>query len=335
MHLHLRDGAAMADVVGHTARVFARAIVMPNLRPPIVSAQDASSYRERILEALPDGADFEPLMTLYLTDNSRPDEVVGAFEDGIVAAVKLYPAGATTHSDAGVSSIDRVEAVLAAMEENDIPLLVHGELTDSEVDIFDRERAFIDRVLEPLVDRFSGLRVVLEHVSTREGVDFVSGSSARVAATVTPQHLMLNRNALFAGGFDPHHFCLPVVKAERHREAVVAAATGDDPSFFLGTDSAPHPRAHKERRCGSAGIYTAHAALELYAELFEEVSALERLEGFASRRGAAFYGLEPNTESITLVRADWKVPQSYPFGDDELVPFRAGQSIPWRVEDAS
>jgi dihydroorotase len=331
MHLHLRDDAAMADVVGHTARVFARAIVMPNLQPPIVSAGQAADYRARILEALPAGAAFEPLMTLYLTDGTRPEEIVSAVEDGVVTAVKLYPAGATTHSDAGISSIDRVEATLAAMEEHDLPLLVHGELTDPEVDIFDRERAFIDRVLAPLVDRFARLRVVLEHVSTREGVDFVSDSSARVAATVTPQHLLLNRNALFAGGLDPHHFCLPVVKAERHREALVAAATGDDPSFFLGTDSAPHPRSHKERRRGAAGIFTGHAALELYAEAFEEMAALERLEDFASRRGADFYGLEPNSESITLVRADWQVPESYPFGGDELVPFRAGQSVRWRV----
>lgn len=331
-HLHLRDGAAMADVVRHSARIFARAVVMPNLRPPVVTVDGAVEYRQRILEALPDDSRFEPLMTLYLTDDTSPDEVARARASGCVVAAKLYPAGATTHSEAGVTSIDRVHGALGAMEEHDVPLLVHGEVTDPEVDQFDREAVFIDRILEPLVRRFEGLKVVLEHVSTREGVQFVQAAPRRVAATVTPHHLLLNRNALFAGGLNPHHFCLPVLKAEDHREAVLAAATGDDPCFFLGTDSAPHPRGGKETSCGCAGIFSAYAALELYAEAFERVGALDRLGAFSSERGADFYGLPRNTSRVTLVREPWQVPASYPYADTEVVPLRARGTVLWRVE---
>ncbi len=330
-HLHLRDGAAMADVVGHSARVFGRALVMPNLRPPVVTTEQALAYRAAIVAALPAGADFTPLMALYLTDDTPPEEIARAAASGVVVAVKLYPAGATTHSDSGVTRIERVHRVLAAMEEHGLPLLVHGEVTDSAVDVFDRERVFIDRVLGPLVARFEGLKVVLEHVTTEEGVGFVEGSPPRVAATVTAHHLLLDRNALFAGGLDPHHYCLPVLKAERHRRAVVAAATGDDPRFFLGTDSAPHPRPAKERRGAAAGIFTAHAALELYAEAFDRVGALDRLGAFASQRGAAFYGVEPSSETVTLVRDPWQVPAAYPFGGSEVVPFRADGTVAWRV----
>jgi dihydroorotase len=331
-HLHLRDGAAMADVVRHSERVFARAVVMPNLRPPVVTTDGALAYRRRILDALPDGSRFEPLMTLYLTDDTSPDEVGRARASGCVVAAKLYPAGATTHSEAGVTSIDRVHGILGAMEEIDLPLLVHGEVTDPEVDQFDREAVFIDRILDPLVRRFEGLRVVLEHVSTREGVQFVQAAPGRVAATITPHHLLLNRNALFAGGLNPHHYCLPVLKAEAHREAVAAAATGDHPRFFLGTDSAPHPRGGKETSCGCAGIFSAHAALELCAEAFDRAGALDRLEAFAAERGADFYGLPRNGSRVTLVREPWQVPASYPFADTEVVPLRAGQTVQWRVE---
>jgi dihydroorotase len=332
-HLHLRDGAAMADVVRHSERVFARAVVMPNLRPPVVTTDGALEYRQRILEALPDGSRFEPLMTIYLTDDTSPDEVARARASGCVVAAKLYPAGATTHSDSGVTSFDRVHGTLGAMEEHDLPLLVHGEVTDPEVDQFDREAVFVDRILEPLVRRFEGLRIVLEHVSTREGVQFVQAASRRVAATVTPHHLLLNRNALFAGGLNPHHYCLPVLKEEVHREAVVAAATGDDPRFFLGTDSAPHPRDGKETGCGCAGIFSAHAALGLYAEAFDRAGALDRLEAFAGERGPDFYGVSRNSSRVTLVREPWQVPPSYPFADSEVVPLRAGDTVQWRVEN--
>jgi len=314
-HLHLRDGAAMADAVAHTARVFRRAVIMPNLKPPLVTTDQAIAYRSRIEAALPEGASFEPLMTLYLTDSTTPAEIVRASASGAVAAVKLYPAGATTHSDAGVADLQKLDATLTAIEEHGLPLLVHGEVTDPEVDIFDRERMFIDTLLAPLVDRYEGLKVVFEHVTTREAVDFVTAAPSRVAATVTPHHLLLDRNALFAGGFDPHHYCLPVLKSERHRQALVAAATGDDPSFFLGTDSAPHSR------------------LELYAEVFEGAGALDRLDAFAGQRGADFYGRPRNKGRVTLVREEWLVPDSYPFGDGEVIPLRAGETIKWRVID--
>jgi dihydroorotase len=306
---------------------------MPNLQPPVVTTRQALAYRDRVLDALPPGGDFQPLMTLYLTDETSPDEVRTASDCDHVVGVKLYPAGATTHSDSGVTDLERVAAVLETMQEIDMPLLVHGEVTDPEVDIFDREKVFIDRVLDPLVRRWPGLRVVLEHVTTRDGVQFVADGSSRLAATVTPQHLLLDRNDLLVGGVRPHHFCLPVLKAREHREAVVQAATGADPRFFLGTDSAPHPRHKKESACASAGVFSAHGAIELYAEAFENAGALDRLEEFASLRGPAFYGLPPNGDTITLERSPTGVPASYPFGDDVVVPLRAGESIRWSVVD--
>jgi dihydroorotase len=332
-HLHLRQGAAMADVVNHSAQAFARAVVMPNLKPPVVTTEQALAYRRRILGSVSAGRDFRPLMTLYLTDDTPPEEIERASGSGHVVAAKLYPAGATTHSDAGVTGIEKISATLDAMEKIDFPLLVHGEVNDPGVDQFHREAVFVEKVLQPLVDRFAGLRIVLEHVSTHEGVQFVQAARPGVAATVTPQHLLLNRDALFAGGLNPHHYCLPVLKAEIHREAVVNAATGDDPRFFLGTDSAPHPRGSKECAHGCAGIFSAHAALGLYAEVFEQVGALDRLEAFASLRGADFYRLPRNTSTVTLVRDPWVVPESYPFSDDVVVPVRAGETVQWQVED--
>jgi dihydroorotase len=330
-HLHLRDGAELAAVVGDTARRFARAIVMPNLKPPVTTTAAAQAYRGRILAALGAGDAFEPLMTLYLTDNTAPDEIRRAKASGIVHGVKLYPAGATTHSDAGVTDIARCAAALEAMAEAGLPLLVHGEVTDSAVDVFDREQAFIDRVLAPLVQRHAGLRVVLEHITTREAAQFVREAPPRVAATITAHHLLLNRNALFAGGVRPHYYCLPVLKREIHRQALVAAAVSGDPKFFLGTDSAPHARAAKETACGCAGIYTAFAGIELYAEVFDAAGALDRLEGFASHFGADFYRLPRNESTITLVREPWTVPASLPLGADVLVPLRAGGRVAWRL----
>ena len=330
-HLHLRDGPHLRAVLPDTARRFARAIVMPNLKPPISTVKLALEYRGRILDALPAGARFEPLMTLYLTDATRPSEIAEARASARVHAVKYYPAGATTHSDAGVRDIAKCGPVLEAMEKHGLPLLVHGEVTDPDVDIFDRERVFIERVLAPLVDRHAGLRVVLEHITTREAVQFVEVTGANVAATITAHHLLLNRNALFQGGMRPHHYCLPVLKREAHREALVEAATSGNPKFFLGTDSAPHARNAKETACGCAGIYTAHAALELYAVAFEEAHALDRLEGFASRFGAQFYGLPANAGTITLEREAWKVPETLPFGVERLVPLRAGETLPWKI----
>ncbi len=331
-HLHLRDGAALAAVVGHSAARFGRAIVMPNLRPPVTTTERAAAYRDRIRAALPPGSRFEPLMTLYLTDHTSAAEIARAKASGFVHAVKYYPAGATTNSDSGVTAIGKVYGALAALEEHDLPLLVHGEVTDPAIDVFDREAAFIDRVLADLVRRFARLRIVFEHVTTREGVAFVRSAGPRVAATITPQHLLLNRNALFDGGVRPHHYCLPVLKRERHREALLEAATGGEPQFFLGTDSAPHARHAKEGACGCAGIYSAHAGIELYAEAFERAGRLDRLEGFASVHGADFYRLPRNGDSITLARAPWTVPASYAFGADTLVPFRAGETLPWRLE---
>jgi dihydroorotase len=330
-HLHLRDGAALAAVLGHTAARFGRAIVMPNLKPPVTTTALAAAYRQRILAALPSGTRFEPLMALYLTDRTSPAEIARAKASGIVHGVKYYPAGATTHADAGVTAIENVYGALAALEEHDLPLLVHGEVTDPAVDVFDREAAFIDRVLAGVAHRFQRLRIVFEHVTTRDGVEFVRSHGPRVAATITPQHLLLNRNALFEGGLRPHHYCLPVLKREAHREALVAAATGGESQFFLGTDSAPHARAAKETACGCAGIYSAHAGIELYAEAFERAGRLDRLEGFASHHGADFYRLPRNADSITLARAPWTAPDGYPFGDGTLVPFRAGQTIAWRL----
>ena len=330
-HLHLRDGAALGAVVRHTAERFGRAIVMPNLKPPATTTAAAAAYRQRIVESLPAGSTFEPLMTLYHTDRTSADEVARAKASGVVHGFKYYPAGATTNSDSGVTSMANVAPALAALEQHDLPLLVHGEVTDASVDVFDREAVFIDRVLADIVHRHPRLRVVFEHVTTREAVEFVRACGPRVAATITPQHLLLNRNAIFAGGIRPHHYCLPVLKREVHREALVAAATSGSAQFFLGTDSAPHARHAKEAACGCAGIYSAHAAIELYAEAFEQAGHLDRLEAFASVHGADFYRLPRNAGAITLVREPWTVPDSYAFGDDVLVPFRAGETIAWRI----
>jgi dihydroorotase len=330
-HLHLRDGPPMASVLADAARQFARAIVMPNLKPPVRSTYEALDYRERILAALPEGAAFEPLMTLYLTDDTPPEEIARAKLSGRVHGVKLYPAGATTHSDAGVTRISRCFRALEKMEEIGLPLLIHGESTDPAIDVFDREKAFIEEVLGPTVDRFPGLKVVLEHITTREAAQYVEVTGPNVAATITAHHLLMNRNALFMGGIRPHHYCLPVLKREEHREALVEAATSGNPKFFLGTDSAPHPRLDKEAACGCAGVYTGHAALELYAIAFEEAGALDKLEGFASVHGAQFYGLPVNAQTVTLARQEWTVPQRLKFGDHELVPLRAGETLPWKL----
>ena len=330
-HLHLRDGAGMASVLADSAKRFGRAIVMPNLRPPIVTTQQALHYRERILAALPDGAAFEPLMTLYLTDDTPPEEIARAKLSGRVLGVKLYPAGATTHSDAGVTRLSRCFHALERMQDVGMPLLVHGESTDPAIDVFDREKAFLEETLGPLLERFPRLKVVLEHITTRDAVHFVEVTGGNVAATITAHHLLMNRNALFLGGIRPHHYCLPVLKREEHREALVEAATSGNPKFFLGTDSAPHARGTKEAACGCAGIYTAHAAIELYAVAFEEAGALDRLEAFASEFGPRFYGLPPSRDTITLLRESWRVPDTVAFGDEELVPLRAGEPIPWKL----
>jgi len=330
-HLHLRDGLAMASVLADTARRFGRAIIMPNLKPPVRTTQEALHYRDRILGALPDGVSFEPLMTLYLTDDTPPEEIARAKLSGRVAGVKLYPAGATTHSDAGVTRLSRCFHALEKMEELGLPLLVHGESTDPAIDVFDREKAFIEEVLGPAVERFSRLKIVLEHITTRDAVQYVEVTGPNVAATITAHHLLMNRNALFLGGLRPHYYCLPVLKREEHREALVEAATSGNPKFFLGTDSAPHARAAKEAACGCAGIYTAHAAIELYAVAFEEAGALGKLEGFASLFGPRFYGLPANEDRITLVREEWRVPETLPFGEEVLVPLRAGETLPWKL----
>jgi dihydroorotase len=321
----------MEAVLADTARRFARAIVMPNLKPPVTTTQQALHYRERILGALPEGSDFQPLMTLYLTDDPPPEEIARAKLSGQVHAVKLYPAGATTHSDAGVTRISRCFRALEKMEALGLPLLIHGESTDPHIDVFDRERVFIEETLGPTVERFSNLKIVLEHITTREAVHFVEVTGARIAATITAHHLLLNRNALFMGGMRPHHYCLPVLKREEDREALVEAATSGNPKFFLGTDSAPHAQPAKETACGCAGVYTAHAAIELYAAAFEEAGALDKLEDFASRFGAAFYGLPQNEGTITLRREEWPVPATLPFGSERLVPLRAGETVPWKL----
>jgi dihydroorotase len=334
-HLHLRDGAELASVVGYTARAFARAIVMPNLRPPVTTVEQAARYRDRIRAALPAGVSFEALMTLYLTDATPPAEIDRAAASGFVAGVKLYPAGATTHSDAGVTSLARCTAVLERMEERDVVLQVHGEATGDEVDPYDRESVFIGRELAPLVARHPRLRVILEHVTTRAGVEFVRASAGNVAATITPQHLLYNRGAMFRGGLRPHLYCQPVLKRERDREALVAAATSGDARFFLGTDSAPHERYAKEAACGCAGVFSAPAALELYAHAFEEAGRLDRLESFSSFNGADFYRLPRNRERVTLERRGWTVPESLPFGAGEIVPMCAGESLAWQLRGAA
>jgi len=330
-HIHFRDGAAMQSVLPDTARVFARAIAMPNLKPPVVTVDDAAAYRARLLAAVPTGVAFEPLMTLYLTDNTQPEEIVRAKASGFVHAVKYYPAGATTHSDSGVTELTRAYGAIAAMEEHDLPLLLHGEVTDPDVDVFDREAVFIDRHLTRLLADFPRLRIVLEHITTRHAAEFVAAAPGNVAATVTVHHLLYNRNAMFRGGMRPHMFCLPVLKREQHRQALVAAAISGNRKFFLGTDSAPHAQSAKESACGCAGIYSAHAAIELYAEAFEEAGALDRLEAFASFHGADFYRLPRNTGTLTLRRESWTAPASLTLGSESLVPLRAGETIRWRV----
>ncbi|UEO00685.1 dihydroorotase [Acidiferrobacter thiooxydans] len=336
-HVHLRDEALLRAVLPDTVRRFARAIVMPNLKSPVRTVAEARAYRERILAARPAGSAFEPLMTLYLTDNTPVAEIERARASGFVHGVKYYPAGATTHSDFGVTDIGRCDDALAAMEALSLPLLVHGEVTDSAVDVFDREAVFIDRILQRIVARFPNLKIVLEHVTTRDGVEFVMAAPATVAATLTAHHLLLNRNAMFHGGIRPHAYCLPVLKRERHREALVAAAVSGSPKFFLGTDSAPHVRRTKEAACGCAGVYTAHAGIELYAEVFKAAGALAKLEGFASLHGPAFYGLAANRERITLIEESWPVAAAIdlaPAGmDDTLVPFRAGESVGFRIAE--
>jgi dihydroorotase len=331
-HLHLRDGAALAAVLPDTARRFGRAIVMPNLKPPVTTVAQAAEYRDRILAVLPKGLKFEPLMTLYLTDNTSAEEIERARDSGFVHAVKLYPAGATTNSDAGVTGIEKVSPALERMERVGLPLLVHGEVTDADVDIFDRERVFIDRVFAPLTARFPGLRTVFEHITTRDAAQFVSEAADNVAATITAHHLLMNRNTIFAGGIRPHHYCLPVLKRETHRQALVAAATGGSRKFFLGTDSAPHAKTTKEAACGCAGCYTSHAGIELYAEAFDAAGALDRLEAFASFNGPDWYGLPRNTDTVTLVRESWAVPESVEYlPGDPLVPLRAGGSVAWKL----
>lgn len=333
-HVHLRDGAALQAVVRFTAQRFGRAIVMPNLKPPVTTTDMARAYRQRILSALPVGSRFEPLLTLYLTNSTTADEVDRARTAGFIHGVKLYPAGATTHSDAGVSDIKQVYGLLAHMEKVGMRLLIHGESTQPDVDVFDRETHFIDTVLEPLLERFPTLAVVLEHISTARAVEFIRGARPGVAATITPQHLLHNRNAMFSGGIRPHYYCLPILKRELDREALLEAATSGNPRFFLGTDSAPHEKNAKENACGCAGMFTAHAAIELYAEAFASVGRLDRLEAFASHFGADFYGLRRNTDSITLLDEPSMVPAAYVFGDGALIPYRAGETVGWRLEAA-
>ncbi|MDX1734751.1 MAG: dihydroorotase [Halioglobus sp.] len=334
-HVHLRDGAALPQTCADMARYFGRAIVMPNLTPPVATVADALAYRQRILGAMAGlPRQFEPLMTLYLTEATSAEEIRRAADSDHVYAVKLYPAGATTNSAAGIDHLDAIYPVLEAMEAADLPLLVHGEVTDHEIDIFDREKVFIERHLEPITERFEGLRVVLEHITTADAVQFVSAASQKVAATITAHHLMFNRNDMLVGGIRPHYYCLPILKRNIHQQALLQAATSGNPRFFLGTDSAPHSTASKESSCGCAGVYTAHGALEFYAQVFEEQDALDLLEDFASHFGPDFYGLPRNTETVTLKREDWHVPASLPLGDTGgLTPLSAGQTLGWRVVD--
>ena len=333
-HVHLRDGDAMAAIVGATARQFGRALVMPNLRPPITRVQEALSYRDRILAGLNEGHPFNPLMALYLTDGTPKEEIARVAETPEVIGFKLYPQGATTHSEAGIRSLEALDPLLETLAHYQVPLMVHGEVTDSDIDIFDREALFIERYLEPMSQRFRSLRIVLEHISTREGVEFVEGATGPIAGTLTAHHLLLNRNAMLVGGIQPHHYCLPVLKRETHRQALLAAATKGHPRFFLGTDSAPHLRSLKESSCGCAGCYTAHHAIELYATAFDQVGALDQLEGFASHHGADFYGLPRNTNTIRLQRVPNEIPDALPFGEETVIPFMAGQTLPWTLTEA-
>jgi len=330
-HLHLRDGAALKAVLPDTVKQFVRAIIMPNLRPPVTTTALAEAYRDRIMQALPTGLNFQPLMTLYLTDNTSAKDIHTAKASGIVHGVKLYPAGATTNSDSGVTNIDKCADALAAMQEAGMPLLVHAEVTDADVDVFDRERVFIDRHMKPLLEQYPNLKVVFEHITTKDAAEFVAYANDNVAATITVHHLLMNRNDMFKGGIRPHHYCLPILKREEHRQALIKIATSGSPKLFLGTDSAPHAKNAKETTCGCAGIYTAHAAVELYAEVFEAANALDKLEGFASFYGADFYGLPRNAEQVTLTKESWNVPESYPYNGDVLVPLRAGEKIHWKL----
>jgi dihydroorotase len=330
-HLHLRDGAVLPFTVASTARTFKRAIVMPNLKPPVTTTEQALAYRQRILKAAPAGSDFEPLMTLYLTDTTSPEEIRRAKESGFVHAVKYYPAGATTNSDSGVTRIDRVYGALERMSEIGMPLLIHGEVTDNHIDIFDREKVFIDTVLQPLTQRFPNLKIVLEHITTADAVRFVEHAGPQIAATITVHHLLYNRNNMLAGGIRPHLYCLPVLKRNLHQESLISAATSGNTKFFLGTDSAPHAQHLKEHACGCAGCFSATVALELYAEVFEAADALDRLEGFASFHGPDFYGLPRNSKTITLEKSAWTVATQFPYADDVIVPLRAGEQIHWRT----
>ena len=331
-HLHLRDGAELASVVKDTARQFARAIIMPNLKPPIITTSQALGYRERILTCLPDESTFQPLMTLYLTEQTKVEEIIKAKESNCIFAIKYYPAGVTTNAESGVTKLEKVYPILEMMLDQDIPLLVHGEVIDDDVDMFDREQVFIDRILSPLVERFKNLRVVFEHITTKEAVEFVKSGPETLAATITPQHLLLNREALYINDdINPYHYCLPVLKDKIHQLSIIGAATSGHPRFFLGTDSAPHSKSDKESACGCAGIYSAHSAIELYAEVFEKAKCLERLEAFASRYGADFYRLPHNQQKITLQEETWSVPLTLPFGTGQLVPFRAGEKCKWKL----
>ena len=330
-HLHVRDGKVLPHVVPHTVRCFARAIIMPNLKPPVTTVQQALDYRQRVLAAVPEQYQFEPLMTLYLTDNTSPVEIRHAVESPHVHAVKYYPAGATTNADSGVTDISHTYAALEVMEEMGLPLLIHGEVTDQKIDVFDREAVFIETVLIPLLQRYPKLRVVLEHITTQQAVEFIQATEDNIAATITAHHLLMNRNAMFQGGIRPHHYCLPVLKREPHRQALIRAATSGSPKFFLGTDSAPHGKTAKESACGCAGMYTAHAAIEFYTEAFEQAAALDKLEGFSSFFGPDFYGLPRNTDSITLSKQEWTIPQTLAFADDDLIPLRAGENLSWKL----
>jgi dihydroorotase len=330
-HIHLRDGAVLQHTVADVARTFARAIIMPNLVPPVRNASEADAYRQRILSARPQGSHFEPLMVLYLTDNTQPEDIRNAKASGFVHAAKLYPAGATTNSDSGVTSVDKIFPVLEAMAEVGLPLLVHGEVTRNEIDVFDREKVFIGEHLSRVVEHFPSLKVVFEHITTSDAVQFVQSTSANVAATITAHHLLYNRNHMLVGGIRPHFYCLPILKRNTHQEALLDAATSGSPKFFLGTDSAPHAQHAKEAACGCAGCYSAYAAIELYAEAFEQRNALDKLEAFASKNGPDFYGLPRNTDTITLVREDWTAPASLPLGEQTVIPLRAGETLRWRL----
>ncbi|QFT85186.1 Dihydroorotase [Halomonas sp. THAF12] len=333
-HLHLRDGAVLSAVVSASARQMGRAIIMPNLKPPVTTTEQALAYRDRILAAVPDGLDFEPLMTLYLTDRTSAEEIERAHASGLVQAVKLYPAGATTNSDSGVTDLAHCDAAIAAMARLGMPLLVHGEVTDAEIDIFDREAIFIERVMKPLLERHPSLKVVFEHITTADAAAFVAEAPANVAATITAHHLLFNRNQMLVGGIKPHYYCLPILKRERHRQALIEAATSGSGKFFLGTDSAPHAKGDKESACGCAGAYTAPHALELYATAFEQAGALDRLEGFASHHGPDFYGLPRNAETVTLAREEWILPESLPYADGRvIVPLPAGETLGWKLRD--